>query len=65
MIKNNLRNIRMKEYAMDQVEFALKIGIDLSQYNNWEHDRSRPKLELALEIAKKLNKRVEDIWYLE
>jgi len=55
----------MKEYIMDPGEFAEFIGIDIKNYSNWEHNRSRPKLELAIIIAKKLNRKVEDIWYFE
>ncbi|HYF75464.1 MAG TPA: helix-turn-helix domain-containing protein [Candidatus Nitrosocosmicus sp.] len=65
MIKNRLKEIRMKEYIMDPGEFAEFIGIDIKNYSNWEHNRSRPKLELAIIIAKKLNRKVEDIWYFE
>lgn len=46
-------------------EFAKFIGTDIKNYSNWESNRSRPKLELAMEISKKLNRKVEDIWYFE
>ena len=64
-IKNSLKEIRMKEFMMEQNEFAEYLGISLKNYNNWELNNSRPKLELALEIAKKLNKNVQEIWYLD
>ena len=65
MIRNRLKEIRMREYMMAQVEFAKFIGRDIKNYSNWEGNRSRPKLELAMIIAKKLNRKVEDIWYFE
>ena len=64
-IKNKLREIRMKEYTLDSGEFAKKLGTDISNYSNWENNRSRPKLELAMQIAERLNRKVEDIWYFE
>lgn len=65
MVRNRLKEIRMTEYMMTQTEFAKKLGIDIKSYSNWERELSRPKLEVALEISIKLNKKVEDIWYLE
>lgn len=65
MVKNRLKEIRMREYLMNQKEFASFIKIDLKSLSNWERNISRPNLEIALKIAKKLNKKVEDIWYLE
>lgn len=62
---NKLKEIRMKEYLMAPGEFAKYLGIDIKTYSNWERNYSRPKLELAVLIAQKLNKKVEDIWYFE
>ncbi|ENK0557986.1 TPA: helix-turn-helix transcriptional regulator [Clostridium botulinum] len=64
-LKNRLREIRMREYMMEPGEFSKLIGTDIKNYNNWESNRSRPRLEIALEVARKLNKKVEDIWYLD
>ena len=65
MLRNRLKEIRMKEYMMSSKDFAHFIGVDFSSYSNWETNKSRPKLETAFEIAKKLNKHLEDIWYLQ
>lgn len=65
MVENKLKEIRMKEYLMAPGEFAKLIGTDIKNYSNWESGRSRPKLEIALEVAKKLNKKVEEIWFLK
>ena len=65
MVKNKLKEIRMQEYLMAPGEFAKFLGTDIKNYSNWENNRSRPKLELAMVIASKLNRKVEDIWYFE
>lgn len=64
-LKNNLKQIRMTEFMMSATEFAKYLEVDLKSYSNWERDISRPKLELAIITAKKLNRTVESIWYIE
>ncbi len=64
-VKNRLKEIRMQEYMMSQKEFAKFIDINYRQYNKYEHDGIIPYLEVALKIARKLNKQVEDIFYLD
>lgn len=64
-LKNRLKEIRMREYMMSSKEFAKKLDVPLSTYSNWELCVSKPKLEEAFEIATKLNKKVDEIWYLE
>lgn len=65
MVKNRLKEIRMKCYLMDQQEFAKFLGIGKSTYCNWENGISKPPLEKAIEVSNKLNKDVKEIWYLE
>lgn len=65
ILKNRLKEIRMREFMMAPGEFAKKIGTDIKNYNNWESSRSKPRLEIALQVAEKLNRKVEDIWYFE
>ena len=64
MINNKLKEIRMKEYLMAPQEFAKLIGVNYKTYYSWERGDIGPSLERALEIAKILNKKVEDIWYM-
>ncbi|HII4507124.1 helix-turn-helix transcriptional regulator [Clostridium perfringens] len=64
-VENKLREIRMREFLMNSVDFAKKLGVNLKTYSNWEKNRSKPPLEEALRIAKVLNRAVEDIWFLE
>ncbi|NFM47514.1 helix-turn-helix domain-containing protein [Clostridium botulinum] len=55
----------MKEYLMGQKEFAKMLKIANTTYCQWESGVCNPKLELAFTIAKKLNKKTDEIWYLE
>ena len=62
--KNYLREIRHGLLIDSQKEFAEFLGIAQSQYNKYEKGY-QPTLASALKIAKRLNKPVEDIFYLE
>lgn len=64
-VRNKLKEIRMREYTMNQKEFAKYLNIGNTTYCSWETGASRPTLETAIEIADKLNKDVKEIWYLE
>lgn len=64
-VKNKLKEIRMRDYMMSQVEFANKLNIPIKVYWSWENDKSRPTLEKALEISLLLNKTINEIWYLD
>lgn len=48
-----------------KVEFANFLNVPMQTYVKWENNKSYPNLNLAYEIAKKLNKEVTEIWYLE
>jgi DNA-binding XRE family transcriptional regulator len=63
MVKNHLKEIRMKEYMLNQTEFAELLEIDYRQYSRYEKGIV-PTSETMLKIAQKLNKKVEDIFYL-
>lgn len=63
MVKNRLKEIRMKEYMMTSQEFATMLEIKLSTYSRWENGENNPNLEKAFEIAKKLNKELTEVWY--
>ena len=62
-LKNKLQEIRMKEHMLGSQEIAEKLGVPRSTYSQWENGISNPTLIKAIEIAGKLNKRVEEIWY--
>jgi DNA-binding XRE family transcriptional regulator len=55
----------MREYMLEPQEFAELIGINYKTYYSWERGIVGPSLQTALEVSQKLNKIVEDIWYLE
>jgi DNA-binding XRE family transcriptional regulator len=62
MIKNKLKEIRMKEFMLNKKEFAKYLEIAERQYNRYENAIQQPSLETALYIAKKINKTVDDLW---
>lgn len=64
-VKNRLKEIRLKEYMMSSGEFSKKLGIPLSTYSQWESGTNVPTIAKALDISKKLNKSIEQIWYSE
>ena len=64
-MKNNFRVIRMREFVLDVGAFAKMLEVDSKTYSNWEKERSQPKLEIAIKVAKKLNRKVEDIWLID
>lgn len=64
-VKNKLKEIRMRDYAMEPEEFSKLIEVNIKSYYSYERDFSRPTLEKALEIASKLNKTIHEIWYLD
>lgn len=65
MIKNHLKEIRMKEYMMSQTEFAEMLEVDMKVYNNWEREKNTPTLEKAMLVANKLNRDIKEIWYFD
>lgn len=65
MIDNKLKEIRMRDFLMTQTEFANFLNISRKTYAGWENNISRPNLESAMLIAKKLNKSIEEIWFIK
>ncbi|AAK79833.1 DNA-binding XRE family transcriptional regulator [Clostridium acetobutylicum] len=64
-VKNHLKEIRMREYLIEsKSEFARFLEVNEHAYIKWENEKSAPSMEVALMVAKKLNKKVDDIWYL-
>ena len=55
----------MREHMLNQTEFSKMLGYDLKTVSNWERGISTPTLERAIDVSNKLNKKVNDIWYLE
>lgn len=65
VVRNNLKDIRMREFAENQKEFAKRLDMILGSYNQIELAKRLPSLEVALKIAAILDRQIEDIWYLE
>lgn len=63
MVKNRLKEIRMREYMLSSKEFAKLLGVPISTYSQWENESNNPTLNKAFEVAKILNRNLEDIWY--
>ncbi|MBU5227875.1 helix-turn-helix domain-containing protein [Clostridium senegalense] len=55
----------MREFLMNQKEFCAMIGISQSTYSTIEANKTQGNIETLLIIAKALNRKVEEIWYLE
>ena len=64
MVKNRLKEIRMREYMLNMKEFAALLEINYVQYTGYEKGIV-PYLEVALKIAENLNRKVDDIFYLD
>lgn len=62
VLKNKLKEIKLKEYMMNSKEFSKMLGVKLSTYSQWESGINSPSLEKAFEIAKILNKNIIEIW---
>lgn len=62
-ISNRLKEIR-HDHRMNQTEFAQYLGISVFQYNRYENGSRQPSLEIALQISEKVNRTVNDIFYL-
>jgi DNA-binding XRE family transcriptional regulator len=64
-VKNRLKEIRMREYMVQsKSEFARFLGIKEHAYIKWENEEASPNMEVALMVANKLNRKIDDIWYL-
>lgn len=65
MVNNRLKEIRMKQYMLNQSEFAQFLDVPITTYSQWERGTSNPTLETALIISIKLNININDIWSYE
>lgn len=63
MVKNKLLEIRLKLGYKKQKDFAEYLGMSNKDYNLIENNKKGISLNKALEIAEKLELKVEDIWF--
>lgn len=64
MIKNKLKAIRMGEFFLSKRDFSKFLDIAEQQYLRYENGQANPSLEIAIKISIKLNRTVNDIWYV-
>jgi putative transcriptional regulator len=64
MIDNKLKIARITCGNLTQAEVAQKVGCSRQTINSIENNKFIPSVELALRIARLLNARVEDIFFL-
>ena len=62
-MKNMIKQLR-KEAGFRQEDMAKELGVSRQTIIAIENDKYNPTLELAMKIAKLLNRHVEDIFFL-
>ena len=63
-MKNNIKQLR-KQAGLRQEDMANQLGVTSQTIIAIENDKYNPTLELAMKIARLLNKNVEDIFFLD
>ena len=63
-MKNNIKQLR-KPAGLRQEDMANQLGVTRQTIIAIENDKYNPTLELAMKIARLLNKNVEDIFFLD
>tara|TARA_B100000768_G_scaffold139004_1_gene130254 strand:+ start:222 stop:443 length:222 start_codon:yes stop_codon:yes gene_type:complete len=64
ILKNNLKEVRQKK-GFTQEELGSYVGVSRQTIISIERYRYKPSLELAMKIAKKLNIRIEKLFYFD
>ena len=62
-MRNNIKQLR-KEAGLRQEDLAEQLEVSRQTIIAIENDKYNPTLELAMKLAKKLGKHVEDIFFL-
>ena len=63
-MKNNIKQLR-KQAGVRQEDMASKLGVSRQTIIAIENDKYNPTLELAMNIAKLLGLKVEEIFFME
>lgn len=63
-MKNTIKQLR-KEAGLCQEDLAYQVGVSRQTIIAVENDKYDPTLELAMKLAIALNKKVEDIFFLD
>ena len=64
MLKNNLKEVRQKK-GFTQEELGNSVNVSRQTIISIEGYRYKPTLELAMKISKKLNIKIEKLFYFE
>jgi len=64
MLKNNLKEVRQKK-GFTQEELGNSVDVSRQTIISIEGYRYKPTLELAMKISKKLNLKIEKLFYFE
>lgn len=64
-VRNRLKQIRHELQIDHQLEMAAHLGLSQQQYNRYERQAVQPTLETAIKIAIKLNRSVEEIFFID
>lgn len=63
MVKNKLLEIRLQLGYKTAKEFSEWLGVNTNTYRKYEGNFAQPSLEVLVDIAKKLELKIEDIIY--
>ncbi len=64
ILKNNLKEVRQKK-GFTQEELGNSVDVSRQTIISIERYRYKPTLELAMKISKKLNIKIEKLFYFE
>ena len=64
ILKNNLKEVRQKK-GFTQEELGNSVDVSRQTIISIEVYRYKPTLELAMKISKKLNSKIEKLFYFE
>jgi putative transcriptional regulator len=64
ILKNNLKEVRQKK-GFTQEELGKSVDVSRQTIISIEGYRYKPTLELAMKISKKLNLKIEKLFYFE
>lgn len=61
MLKPKIR-VRLAELDLQQVDIREEFGVSQKTFSNWVTGHSRPNLEQAFKLSKRLDCKVDDLW---
>ncbi|GAE27118.1 hypothetical protein JCM9140_3234 [Halalkalibacter wakoensis JCM 9140] len=61
MLKPRIK-VKLAELELQQVDIAEEFSVSKMTFSNWATGKSRPSLEQAFKLAKRLDCLVDDLW---